>query len=140
VGGPRRRISAMVAAARVLPPRTLTSRQATPCAEGARLQPLAPTQMVVSDPHGLNTREHQPAKIAAIKALWKLSAAPRLCCLRCPPKNCAASTTRWNFRSLRARSLHDAAGEPSGLVACAAGATGIYAFRLMVGVGVLMLV
>src|SRR5258707_6689460 len=32
---------------------------------------LAPLQMFVGDQHGLNTLEHQPAKIAAIEAIWK---------------------------------------------------------------------
>lgn len=32
---------------------------------------LAPLQIVVGDAHGLNTREHQPAKIAAIEGLWE---------------------------------------------------------------------
>ncbi|WP_109481752.1 cytochrome ubiquinol oxidase subunit I [Paraburkholderia sp. C35] len=31
---------------------------------------LAPVQAFVGDAHGLNTREHQPAKIAAIEGLW----------------------------------------------------------------------
>src|SRR6202162_6673869 len=30
----------------------------------------APIQMIAGDAHGLNTREHQPAKIAAIEGLW----------------------------------------------------------------------
>ena len=32
---------------------------------------LVPIQVVVGDQHGLNTLEHQPAKIAAMEALWK---------------------------------------------------------------------
>ena len=32
---------------------------------------LVPIQVVVGDLHGLNTLEHQPAKIAAVEALWK---------------------------------------------------------------------
>ncbi len=31
---------------------------------------LAPLQMVIGDAHGLNTAEHQPAKIAAMEAHW----------------------------------------------------------------------
>ena len=39
---------------------------------------LAPIQIVVGDAHGLNTREYQPAKIAAIEGLGKpRRAAPR---------------------------------------------------------------
>ena len=32
---------------------------------------LAPVQIAVGDAHGLNTREYQPAKIAAIEGLWE---------------------------------------------------------------------
>jgi cytochrome d ubiquinol oxidase subunit I len=32
---------------------------------------LAPVQILVGDAHGLNTREYQPAKIAAIEGLWE---------------------------------------------------------------------
>jgi cytochrome d ubiquinol oxidase subunit I len=32
---------------------------------------LVPAQIVVGDLHGLNTLEHQPAKIAAVEALWE---------------------------------------------------------------------
>ncbi len=31
----------------------------------------APIQMIAGDAHGLNTLEHQPAKIAAIEGLWE---------------------------------------------------------------------
>ena len=31
---------------------------------------LVPLQILLGDPHGLNTLEHQPAKLAAIEALW----------------------------------------------------------------------
>jgi cytochrome d ubiquinol oxidase subunit I len=31
---------------------------------------LAPLQLIIGDMHGINTREHQPAKIAAIEAHW----------------------------------------------------------------------
>jgi cytochrome d ubiquinol oxidase subunit I len=32
---------------------------------------LIPLQIVAGDLHGLNTLEHQPAKIAAMEAVWK---------------------------------------------------------------------
>ena len=32
---------------------------------------LAPLQLVIGDLHGLNTLEHQPAKIAALEAHWE---------------------------------------------------------------------
>jgi hypothetical protein len=35
---------------------------------------LVPLQMVLGDLHGLNTREYQPAKLAAIEARWDTAA------------------------------------------------------------------
>ena len=32
---------------------------------------LTPLQIFIGDQHGLNTLEHQPAKIAAIEAVWE---------------------------------------------------------------------
>src|SRR5690606_11191199 len=32
---------------------------------------LAPTQLLLGDMHGLNTLEHQPAKVAAMEANWE---------------------------------------------------------------------
>ena len=40
-------------------------------ADGADAAILVPLQVVVGDLHGLNTLEHQPAKIAAMEAIWK---------------------------------------------------------------------
>lgn len=46
---------------------------------------VAPIQAVVGDMHGLNTLEHQPAKIAAIEGHWEIAPARprRCCCLAC---------------------------------------------------------
>lgn len=46
---------------------------------------VAPIQAVVGDMHGLNTLEHQPAKIAAIEGHWENPPGkpPRCCCLVC---------------------------------------------------------
>src|SRR6202040_3181031 len=32
---------------------------------------LVPLQMLIGDAHGLNTRDHQPAKLAAMEANWE---------------------------------------------------------------------
>jgi cytochrome d ubiquinol oxidase subunit I len=32
---------------------------------------LAPLQIVLGDMHGLNTRQHQPVKVAAMEGLWQ---------------------------------------------------------------------
>jgi cytochrome bd-type quinol oxidase subunit 1 len=46
---------------------------------------VAPIQAVVGDMHGLNTLEHQPAKIAPSKGTGKIAPARprRCCCLAC---------------------------------------------------------
>src|SRR5690242_17629206 len=45
---------------------------------------LAPLQIFVGDQHGLNTLEHQPAKIAAIEAIWKTGKSVPLVLLAVP--------------------------------------------------------
>ena len=40
---------------------------------------LIPVQMFVGDLHGLNTLEHQPAKIAAMEGMWDDRARRRRC-------------------------------------------------------------
>lgn len=45
---------------------------------------VAPIRAVVGDMHGLNTLEHQPAKIAAIEGHWENRPGEcRCCCLAC---------------------------------------------------------
>lgn len=48
---------------------------------------LAPLQVIVGDFHGLNTLEHQPAKVAAIEAVWETNGVPLWCCLDFPTKS-----------------------------------------------------
>ena len=38
---------------------------------------VAPAQIVMGDIHGLNTLEHQPAKIAAMEGNWETTATAR---------------------------------------------------------------
>ena len=105
---------------------------------------LAPIQIFVGDMHGLNTLEHQPAKIAAIEALWKTEKGAPLVLFAIPDE-----TTRRNDFALevpKGASLilkHDPEGELKGLDAFAPDTPPVapvfFAFRAMVGVGVLML-
>ena len=44
---------------------------------------LIPVQIFMGDLHGLNTLEHQPAKVAAMEALWTTQRGAPLCCSRC---------------------------------------------------------
>jgi cytochrome d ubiquinol oxidase subunit I len=47
---------------------------------------VAPIQAVVGDMHGLNTLEHQPAKIAAIEGHWRTKGGnPCRCCCSAYP-------------------------------------------------------
>jgi len=105
---------------------------------------LAPVQIVVGDMHGLNTLEHQPAKIAAIEAIWHTERGVPLQLFAIPDEK-----TRQNDFSISVPKLasliltHDAEGELKGLDAFPGQhppvATVFWTFRIMVGMGVLML-
>ncbi len=109
---------------------------------------VAPVQAVIGDMHGLNTLEHQPAKIAAIEGHWEQPApgagAPLL--LFGIP-DMAAGETRYKLEVPRLGSLiltHTWDGKVPSLNEFAAGdrpnATIVFwTFRAMVGLGVLMI-
>lgn len=61
---------------------------------------VAPIRAVVGDMHGLNTLEHQPAKIAAIEGTGKTGPArpPRCCCLVCRIWSRSAPAMAWRSR------------------------------------------
>jgi cytochrome d ubiquinol oxidase subunit I len=105
---------------------------------------LAPTQVVVGDLHGLNTLEHQPAKIAAMEALWKTQAGAPLVLFALP--NELAGRNDYSIEVPKLLSLvlrHDVEAEVQGLEDFAPDTPPVapvfFAFRLMVGMGVLML-
>jgi cytochrome d ubiquinol oxidase subunit I len=105
---------------------------------------LVPVQILVGDLHGLNTLEHQPAKIAAIEALWKTGKGAPLVLFAVP--NDAQQRNDYTVEIPRMASLilkHDPDGELKGIDAFAPDAPPVapvfFAFRVMVGVGVLML-
>jgi len=105
---------------------------------------LAPIQIFAGDLHGLNTLEHQPAKIAAVEALWKTETGAPLVLFAIPNE-----TERRNDFSVevpKGASLilrHAADAEVKGLDAFAPDVPPVapvfFAFRAMVGIGVLML-
>ena len=99
---------------------------------GARLAAvLVPLQILVGDMHGLNTLEHQPAKIAALEAIWQTERERRTDYAIMLPKVCSLILA------------HDANAEIKGLEAFddhPPVAPVFFAFRVMVGVGVLMLI
>ncbi|HSG65923.1 MAG TPA: cytochrome ubiquinol oxidase subunit I, partial [Gammaproteobacteria bacterium] len=105
---------------------------------------LAPLQIVIGDLHGLNTLEHQPAKIAAIEGIWETGRAVPLTLVGFPDE--AARRTHFAIEIPYAASLilaHDADAELLGLDEFEGDhppvAIVFWSFRIMVGVGVLML-
>ncbi len=105
---------------------------------------LIPLQIIAGDLHGLNTLAHQPAKIAAIEAVWETEKGAPLVLFGVPDE--AARETRYAIEVPKLASLlltHDAEGEIKGLDTFAGEhppvAPVFFAFRIMVGVGVLML-
>jgi cytochrome d ubiquinol oxidase subunit I len=105
---------------------------------------LAPLQLFVGDLHGLNTLEHQPAKIAAVEAIWHTQKGVPLVLFALPNE-----ATRRNDYAIEVPKLaslilrHDPEGEIQGLDRFtpdhAPVAPVFFAFRAMVGVGVLMI-
>jgi cytochrome bd ubiquinol oxidase subunit I len=105
---------------------------------------LIPLQIVVGDLHGLNTLQHQPAKIAAIEAIWQTQKGAPLVLFGVP--DAATRETRYAIEVPKLASLvltHELDGEVKGLDAFAGQhppvAPLFYSFRVMVGVGLLML-
>jgi len=105
---------------------------------------LAPLQIAVGDLHGLNTLEHQPAKIAAIEAIWKTEKGVPLVLFAVP--NEETRTNDFAVEIPKGASLilkHDGNAELKGIDAFAPDAPPVapvfFAFRVMVGIGVLML-
>jgi cytochrome d ubiquinol oxidase subunit I len=106
---------------------------------------LVPVQIVVGDMHGLNTLEHQPQKIAAMEAVWDTERGAPLLLFAWPDEK-----ERTNHAAIgipRGASLilrHHADAEVKGLNdfkgAHPPVAPLFFGFRLMVGIGVLMLV
>jgi len=105
---------------------------------------LAPLQAFVGDQHGLNTLEHQPAKIAAVEALWHTEKGAPLVLFAIP--NPATRRNDFAIEIPKGASVflkHDPDGEVRGLDAFAPDTPPVapvfFAFRAMVGTGVAMI-
>jgi cytochrome bd ubiquinol oxidase subunit I len=103
-----------------------------------------PLQILAGDLHGLNTLEHQPAKIAAMEGLWRTEKGAPLTLFGWP--NEKERRTDYALRVPKLASLiltHDMEAELKGLEefpdAHPPVAPVFWSFRVMVGVGVLML-
>jgi cytochrome d ubiquinol oxidase subunit I len=106
---------------------------------------IAPVQAFVGDQHGLNTLEHQPAKIAAIEAIWKTEKAVPLVLFAVP--NEEERRNDFAIEISKGASLllkHDSDAEIKGIDAFSPDTAPVtpvfFAFRAMVGLGALMLV
>jgi cytochrome d ubiquinol oxidase subunit I len=105
---------------------------------------LAPVQVFVGDQHGLNTLRHQPAKVAAMEALWHTERGAPLVLFAMPNEKERRNDYAIEIPKGAALILtHDPQGELKGLEAFGADippvAPVFFAFRVMVGLGVLML-
>src|SRR5688572_28723550 len=105
---------------------------------------LAPLQAFVGDLHGLNTLEHQPAKIAAMEAIWRTETSVPLVLFALP--NEAERRNDYAIVIPRGASWilrHDGAAELKGLDDFAPDTPPVaplfFCFRLMVGMGVAMI-
>ena len=106
---------------------------------------LAPLQLVIGDMHGLNTAEHQPAKVAAMEAHWDGSKPADLVLFAIP--NEAQERNDYEIAIPNMASViikHDPQGLFKGLKDFAPQdrppvAPVFFAFRAMVGIGLLMI-
>src|SRR5262249_11581966 len=106
---------------------------------------LVPLQMVIGDLHGLNTREHQPAKLAAIEARWNTERLVPLTLFALPSdkaeRNYFAIDVPWLGSLIL---THNLDGEVKGLKDFPVDqrppvAIPVFAFRIMVGCALVML-
>lgn len=105
---------------------------------------MVPVQFVLGDLHGLNTLKHQPAKIAAVEAIWHTERGAPLILFAIPDEE-----TRSNHFSVAIPKLgsliltHETDGEILGLNEFADAHPPVkpvfYGFRIMVGMAMLML-
>ena len=105
---------------------------------------LIPLQIIAGDLHGLNTLEHQPAKIAAMEGIWKTQKGAPAVLFGVPDKETQSNKYEIAIPNLASFYLtHDWNGEVKGIDAFGDKhppvAPVFWAFRIMVGVGLLML-
>ncbi|WP_308366110.1 MULTISPECIES: cytochrome ubiquinol oxidase subunit I [unclassified Microbulbifer] len=105
---------------------------------------LAPIQVFVGDLHGLNTLEHQPQKIAAMEGIWETETSVPLLLFAVPDEETRSNHFEIALPKMASLILtHTLDGEVQGLNDFEDNhppvAPLFYGFRIMVGVGVLML-
>ncbi|QLG87436.1 cytochrome ubiquinol oxidase subunit I [Chitinibacter bivalviorum] len=104
---------------------------------------LIPLQIFVGDMHGLNTLKHQPAKIAAVEGIWHTEHGAPLMLFALPNEETRSNDYAIGIPKVASLILtHDINGEIKGLNEFAEHppvAKVFWAFRIMAGVGMLML-
>ena len=105
---------------------------------------LIPLQIAVGDMHGLNTLRHQPQKIAAIEGVWDTERGAPLLLFALPDDQARRNHLEIGIPKLASLILtHDADGEIKGLNEFRdrhpPALPLFFAFRVMVGAGMLML-
>ncbi|HEV2364927.1 MAG TPA: cytochrome ubiquinol oxidase subunit I [Caulobacteraceae bacterium] len=106
---------------------------------------LIPAQILLGDAHGLNTERYQPAKLAAIEARWKTGSRVPLTLFAIPDQRAAANRFSIEVPVLGSLILtHDPNGTVRGLEDWPRAdwppvIIPFLAFRIMVGLGLLML-
>ncbi len=106
---------------------------------------VSPIQIFIGDLHGLNTLEHQPVKVAAMEGIWETQKGAPLTMFGIPDEG--TETTKYSVEIPGAASLiltHDWNGEIKGLKEWAKEERPpvlpvFISFRVMVGIGMLML-
>lgn len=105
---------------------------------------LTPLQIAIGDLHGLNTLEHQPAKVAAMEAVWETERGAAFTLIGFPDEE--EETTHFAIKIPYAASLiltHSTDGEIQGLNEFEGEhppvAMVFWSFRVMLGMGMLML-
>ena len=105
---------------------------------------LTPIQIMLGDAHGLNTMKYQPAKLAAMEGIWETSKGVPAVLFAIPDSKTKSNLYEVSIPKLASLYLtHEWDGEVQGLDAFGDKippvAPVFFAFRVMVGIGILML-
>ena len=105
---------------------------------------LTPFQIVLGDLHGLNTLEYQPVKVAAMEGIWETTKGAPAVLFAIPDESLKANQYEIAIPKLASLYLtHSWDGEVKGLDAFPGEVPPVkpvfFAFRIMVGIGMLML-
>ena len=107
---------------------------------------IAPLQLFVGDAHGLNTLKHQPAKVAAMEGAWKTEEGLPLLLFAIPDQDAQENKFEIGIPKLASLILtHELDGTVKGLRDFPRAeqppvAPVFWSFRVMVGLGVLMII